>query len=280
MLLGLITLLSVLLAVGGCLLVDAFLTLQWLWLLPLGFAGAFLVLLVLAFAFLLAVIGVLKPGAAYTHDSRFYRTVTNWYIDLIISLVGLKFETQGLEKRPTQGRFLLVSNHLHEIDPGVLMHFFPKSQLAFIAKQEVLNMFLIGKLLPRLLGQFLNRENDREALKTILTCIRLLKEDEASVGVFPEGGINELRKFKHLKPGVFKIAQKAKVPIVVCTLRNTHRVLPNLMKLKRTTVSVHVLEVIEPAWMEGKTTVEIADYVHGLIAADLGAENCYPEENT
>jgi len=260
--------------------VDAFLTLQWLWLLPLGFAGAFLVLLVLAFAFLLAVIGVLKPGAAYTHDSRFYRTVTNWYIDLIISLVGLKFETQGLEKRPTQGRFLLVSNHLHEIDPGVLMHFFPKSQLAFIAKQEVLNMFLIGKLLPRLLGQFLNRENDREALKTILTCIRLLKEDEASVGVFPEGGINELRKFKHLKPGVFKIAQKAKVPIVVCTLRNTHRVLPNLMKLKRTTVSVHVLEVIEPAWMEGKTTVEIADYVHGLIAADLGAENCYPEENT
>ena len=280
MLLGLITLLSVLLAVGGCLLADAFLTLQWLWLLPLGFAGAFLVLLVLAFAFLLAVIGVLKPGAAYTHDSLFYRTVTNWYIDLIISLVGLKFETQGLEKRPTQGRFLLVSNHLHEIDPGVLMHFFPKSQLAFIAKQEVLNMFLIGKLLPRLLGQFLNRENDREALKTILTCIRLLKEDEASVGVFPEGGINELRKFKHLKPGVFKIAQKAKVPIVVCTLRNTHRVLPNLMKLKRTTVSVHVLEVIEPAWMEGKTTVEIADYVHGLIAADLGAENCYPEENT
>ena len=280
MLLGLIALLSVLLAVGGCLLADAFATLQWLWLLPLGFAGAFLVLLVLAFAFLLAVIGVLKPGAAYTHDSRFYRTVTNWYIDLIISLVGLKFETQGLEKRPTQGRFLLVSNHLHEIDPGVLMHFFPKSQLAFIAKQEVLNMFLIGKLLPRLLGQFLNRENDREALKTILTCIRLLKEDEASVGVFPEGGINELRKFKHLKPGVFKIAQKAKVPIVVCTLRNTHRVLPNLMKLKRTTVSVHVLEVIEPAWMEGKTTVEIADYVHGLIAADLGAENCYPEENT
>lgn len=280
MLLGLITLLSALLASGGCLLAGAFATLQWLWLLPLSFAGAFLALLLLAFAFLLAVIGVLKPGAAYAHDSRFYRTVTNWYIDLIISLVGLKFETQGLEKRPTQGRFLLVSNHLHEIDPGVLMHFFPKSQLAFIAKQEVLNMFLVGKLLPRLLGQFLNRENDREALKTILTCIRLLKEDEASVGVFPEGGINDLRKFKHLKPGVFKIAQKAKVPIVVCTLRNTHRVLPNLMKLKRTTVSVHVLEVIEPAWMEGKTTVEIADYVHSIMAADLGAENCYPEENT
>ena len=42
------------------------------------------------------------------------------------------------------------------------------------------------------MGQMLNRENDREALKTIVTCIRLLKDDEVSIGVFPEGGIAAL----------------------------------------------------------------------------------------
>ena len=280
MLLTLILVCAALVSVGVCLLGGCFAGLSWLWVLPLSFVGAFLVLLLLAFLFLLAVIGRLKPDATYEHDSRFYRTVTNLYISLIITLVGLKFETKGLEKRPKEGRFLLVSNHLHEIDPAILMHFFPKSQLAFVAKQEVMNMFLIGKLLPVLMGQLLNRENDREALKTILTCIRLLKEDEVSIGVFPEGGINELRKFKHLKPGVFKIAQKAKVPIVVCSLRGTHHVVGDLLKLKRSTVSVHVLEVLSTQWQEGKTTVEIADYVHSLIAADLGPENCYPEENT
>jgi len=279
MLYGLITAFSLAIAFLTGYLATGFDSLACVWILPVTFLGAFLVLLLLAFGFLLLVILRLDADAAYGHDSRFYRTLTRLYIDLIITLVGLRFETEGLEKRPKDGRFLLVSNHLHEIDPGVLMHFFPKSQLAFIAKQEVRDMFLVGKLLPRLLGQFLNRENDREALKTILTCIRLLKEDEASVAVFPEGGINEQRKFKHLKPGVFKIAQKAKVPIVVCTLRNTHKVISNLLKLKRTTVSVHVLEVIEPAWLEGKTTVEIADYVHGVMAADLGPENCCLEEN-
>lgn len=280
MLLGLITLLSVLTAVGCCALAEGGASLHFLWLLPLSFAGAFLALLILSFGFLLLAILPLRKDAVCDHDSRFYRGLTNLYIDFIITLVGLRFETKGLEKRPKDGRFLLVSNHLHEIDPAILMHFFPKSQLAFIAKREVADMFLVGKLLPRLQSQFINRENDREALKTILKCIQLLKDDEVSVGVFPEGWINELRKFKHFRPGVFKIAQKAKVPIVVCTLRNTHNVLGNLMKLKRSTVSVHVLEVIEPQWLESKTTVEIADYVYGIMASDLGPENCYPEENT
>lgn len=278
MLIGLITLLSL---AAACLagLCTGFESLAVLWILPVTFAGSFLLLLVLAFLFLLAVIAPLSPKASYDKDSPFYRTLVNWYIELIITLVGLRFDVAGMEKRPADGRFLLVSNHLHEIDPGVLMHFFPKSQLAFVAKKEVAGMFLVGKLLPRLLCQFLDRENDREALKSIVRCIQLLKADEVSVGVFPEGGINDLRKFKRLKPGVFKIAQKAKVPIVVCTLQNTHHVIGNLLKGKRTTVRVRLLEVIEPAWMEGKTTVEIADFVHSIMAADLGPENCYPEEN-
>ena len=250
------------------------------YMLPLVLVGSFVGWLVLAFLFLVAVVALPDRQSDRQKDSRFYRTLTDLYIELIISLAGIRFETKGLENRPEAGRFFLVSNHLHEIDPAILMHFFPKAQLAFIAKKEAAEMFLIGKLLPRILGQFLNRENDREALKTILKCIALLKADEASVGVFPEGGINQQRKFKQLKPGAFKIAQKAKVPIVVCTLQNTQHVVSNLLKLKRTTVTVHLLEVISPQWMEGKTTVEIADYVHSIMAADLGPENCYVEENT
>lgn len=278
MLLGIFTALSLLGALGACL--GGGWGLHWLWMLPAVFVGSFVGLILLAFLFLLAVVAPLDPQSRHERDSRFYRTLTNLYIDMIIALVGIRFEVKGLEKRPEAGRFMLVSNHLHEIDPAILMHFFPKSQLAFIAKKEVADMFVVGKLLPRLLCQFLDRENDREALKTIIRCIQLLKADAVSVGVFPEGGINEQRKFKHFRPGVFKIAQKAGVPIVVCTLRGTHHVISNLLKGKRSTVTVHVLDVIEPEWMEGKTTVEIADHIYGIMAADLGPENLYVEENT
>jgi len=280
MLLTLILTGSALAAVGICVGCGCFAGLSWLWALPLSFVGCFLGLLVLALLFLLAVIAPLNPKSVRETDSRFYRTLTNWYIDLIVTVLPLHIEVEGLEKRPTGGRFLLVSNHLHEIDPAILMHYFPKAQLAFIAKKEVEDMFLVGKLMPQLLSQFLDRENDRQALKTIVRCIQILKDDRASIGVFPEGGINNQRKLKHFRPGVFKIAQKAKVPIVVCTLRDTHKAIGTVLKLKKATVTLHILEVLSPQWMEGKTTVEIADHVYGLMKEDLGPENLFVEENT
>ena len=279
MLLSLILAASLLSSVGACLGGGCFESLAWLWVLPLSFVGSFLGLLVLALLFLVAVILPLDSKAQRTDDSRFYRTLTNWYIELIVTVLPLHIEVEGLEKRPESGRFMLVSNHLHEIDPAIMMRYFPKAQLAFIAKKEVEDMFLVGKILPQLMSQFIDRENDREALKTIVRCIQLLKEDKVSIGVFPEGGINNQRKLKHFRPGVFKIAQKAKVPIVVCTLRDTHKAIGTILKLKRATVTLHILDVVSTDWMEGRTTVEIADRVYETMKADLGEENLFVEEN-
>ena len=279
MLLSLILAASLLSSVGACLGGGCFESLAWLWVLPLSFVGSFLGLLVLALLFLVAVILPLDSKAQRTDDSRFYRTLANWYIELIVTVLPLRIEVEGLEKRPEGGRFMLVSNHLHEIDPAILMRYFPKAQLAFIAKKEVEDMFLVGKILPQLMSQFIDRENDREALKTIVRCIQLLKEDKVSIGVFPEGGINNQRKLKHFRPGVFKIAQKAKVPIVVCTLRDTHKAIGTILKLKRATVTLHILDVVSTDWMEGRTTVEIADRVYETMKADLGEENLFVEEN-
>ena len=271
MLLSLILAASLLSSVGACLGGGCFESLAWLWVLPLSFAGCFLGLLVLALLFLVAVILPLDSKAQRTDDSRFYRTLTNWYIELIVTVLPLHIEVEGLEKRPESGRFMLVSNHLHEIDPAIMMRYFPKAQLAFIAKKEVEDMFLVGKILPQLMSQFIDRENDREALKTIVRCIQLLKEDKVSIGVFPEGGINNQRKLKHFRPGVFKIAQKAKVPIVVCTIRNTRAIFKNLFH-GGTDIELRLLDVIPAQELEGVTTVEISERVYNLMANDLGAE--------
>ena len=138
MLLTWIVLLSVLTAAGGLLAGMA-----W-YFVPLTLLSSFLGWLVLAFLFLVVVVALPDCKPDRQTDSRFYRTVTDLYIELIITLVGIRFETQGFENRPKSGRFLLVSNHLHEIDPAILMHFFPTAQLAFIAKKEAAGMFLVA----------------------------------------------------------------------------------------------------------------------------------------
>lgn len=124
----------------------------------------------------------------------------------------------------------------------------------------------------KILCQPIDRENDRAALKTILKCISLLKEDKCSIGVFPEGYTSRDGKLHHFRPGVFKIAQKANVPIVVCTIQNTRPIFKNLKKLKKTDVDLHLVTVIPPEEFKGLSTVEISDRVYACMIADLGEE--------
>ena len=272
MLFGAITLLSAIVSGVFSVCIGAFDSLQWLWILPVAFAGSFLLLLLGVCGVVLIACAVVDPDKQQEKDSPFYRAMANLLAEAILTVGRVRVETRGLEQTPKDGRFLLVCNHLHEADPVVLLRYFRKKQLAFVSKRENRDMFVVGKIMPKLLCPLINRENDREALKTILRCIQLLKEDKVSIGIFPEGYIHKDRKFHQFRSGVFKIAQKANVPIVVCTIRDTHHIVKNFLKGKSTLVQLHLLKVIPAEALQGRTTVDIAQEVHDMMAQDLGEE--------
>ncbi len=276
MLIGIMTVLSAAAAVALCWGKD---WLTWLWLLPAGFAGSFLGLAILVFVVVMISCAVVRLDRPQEKDSPYYRWLIRLLAEAAHTIVGMRVHATGLEKTPKDGRFLLVCNHLHDFDPVVLLHHFRNSQLAFISKRENSTMFVVGKVMHKIQCQLINRENDREALKTILSCIRILKEDKASIAVFPEGYTSRDHKFHTFRSGVFKIAQKANVPVVVCTVTNTHKVLGNLKRLKTTDIDLHLLDVITPEQYAGMTTVELGHLVHEMMAKDLG-KDYEPEENT
>ena len=269
--------LVLLVGAGLCFALGGFCGWQWLWCLPLCVVGGAVGLIILYFLILwisCLFVDVEKPQKK---DSKYFRFLTYTTAQLAIWLVRAKIHTKGLEQTPKEGRFLLVCNHLHEIDPAVLLTNFKKNQLAFIAKQETKKMFLVGKVLHKLMCQLINRENDREALKTIITCIRMIQEDQVSVAVFPEGYIKGDNLLHPFRSGVFKIAQKTKVPIVVCTMQNTQNVLKNFLKLKPTDVHLHLVGVVQPEEFASMTTVDIANRVHAMMAEDLGPDKVFRE---
>ena len=278
MLVGVVTLLSLLLSGLLCGWTGSFGNWNWIWALPCGFVGSFVVFVGLAFLFLwfcCAIVDLKKPQE---ESSKFYRRLLHLYVDAVLCLGRVKINAQGMEKTPKGRRFLLVCNHIDNLDPAFLMTCFRDSQLAFINKREAVEFFLVGKMMHKILCQPINRENDREALKTILKCIQILKEDKASIAVFPEGYIHKDRKLHHFRSGVFKIATKTKVPIVVCTIRDTRTVLSKLKKLQPSSVDVRLLRVIEPEEYENITTVDLAEQIYQTMAQDLGPDLVSQEE--
>ena len=237
---------------------------------PLVFVGCFLALVVLAIGFVWVCSLLVDPQKPQEEDSAFVRGLAKLYAPFVFSLLRTKIVTSGTEKIPADGRFMMVCNHIHALDPGILLRVFPDKQLAFISKMENLKLPIVGPLMGKILCQSMDRDNDRQALKVILKCISILKEDKASIGVFPEGYTSKDCRLQPFRNGAFKIAQKAQVPIVVCTLQGTREILHNFIRFRSTTVQLHLVEVIQPEELAGKSTAEIGGRVHEIMARDLG----------
>ena len=265
MLLTILAILSLITAIPLC-MISSF------WLLPVYLIGVFLFLLLAVTGFLLLVCALVDKDKPQEKDSQFFRLLMRLILPAVFTLARVRIHTQGLEKLPKDGRFLMVCNHTHDIDPGVLLYCFPKAQLAFIAKREIRDMPVIGSIMHRLQCQLINRENDREALKTILKCISMIKEDRASIMVFPEGYVSLDSKVRHFRSGVFKIAQKTNVPVVVCTMKGNPTVLPNLMRLKPSEVHMHLVDVISAQQVQSMSTIDLAEQVYEMMIADMGEE--------
>ena len=242
------------------------------WWLPLYFIGSFLGYFLVAVLFCVIACALVDTRKPVTKESKFYRTILYPYAQLLMQLFLIDLQTRGLENTPTNDRFLLVCNHQQFADPGILLHCFRKSQLTFISKQENRKLPIINKFMHTIRCQFIDRNNNRQALTAILECVRMIRADEVSVGVFPEGYTSKTGKIRPFRSGVFKIAQKTGVPIVVCTINGTRPLFHNVLRLKRTPVQLHLVDVIPPERYSGMSTRDIASMVYEIMIADLGEE--------
>ena len=249
---------------------------SFLWL-PGYFVGYFFTFFLAAVLFCVIACALVDMKKPMEKESKFYRWLMYPCIELLINLFLVKIHPKGLENTPKDGRFLLVCNHQQFADPGIILNQFHGSQLTFISKQENRKIPIINKFMHCIRCQLIDRNNDRQALKAILECIRMIKADEVSVAVFPEGYTSKDGKLHPFRSGVFKIAQKTNVPIVVCTLNGTRELFSNFKKLRRTHVDLHLVDVIQPEQYENLKTTELSDLVYEKMLADLG-ENFRPAE--
>ena len=234
------------------------------WLAPLLYLCFFLgfVLLQIGFMFLCFALG--NPNSPSEKGAKFYRFIVKYTLPLIIWLAKVKINLTGMDPDdiPKDRRMLFVCNHQHDFDPAVIYSVFPDNRIGFIGKKDILSkMPFIGKIMRLLDGLFIDRENDREAAKTIIEASRVLKAEKASIGLFPEGYTSKTCELLPFRNGSFKIALKAKVPIVVCVINKT-RAIPKRMCRFTTKVDFKIVDVVYPESFEGMNTAELGDMIH------------------
>ncbi len=236
------------------------------WLVPIVLIGCFLAFIILhiaVFALCIVSVDLNKPP----RDSDFFRFLVKGFLQMALPMLRVKVHMTGLEKIPDEEPFLLVCNHIHDLDPAIIYYAVPDSRLAFIAKREVRDLFpFIYKALHKLSGLPIDRENNREAAKTIINATKLLKEKTNSVAVFPEGYVSLSGELLPIRNGALKMATKSQSKIVVCTLWGTKDIPKNLLR-RKTDIYFDVLEVIDTA--DNVHTVEIGDHIYATMQTSL-----------
>lgn len=191
--------------------------------------------------------------------------------DLLVFYARADVSISGKELIPHDTRYLMVANHRSLADPVVMVHKMPEEELTFISKPGNLNIPIIGKVMHKCGCLPLDRENNREALKTVKAATEYIDKDYASVVIYPEGTRSKQEGMLPFHAGSFKIAQRAGVPVVVVALRNTDKLVHNF-PLKKTSIYIDVLGVIDADYVREHKTKETAQLAQDMIEQHLASE--------
>ena len=205
-----------------------------------------------------------KQRGIYRHGCA---SVAAW----LCAWAGVRMTVKGEELLPTEGRFVFVCNHRSMFDPIVTAARLRSCNLAFISKPSNLKLPYIGKLAYGAGFLPIDRENDRAALKTILTAADYLKRNLCSIAIYPEGTRSKGTEMLPFHAGSFKIAQRAGVPLVIACVRWTEQVHRNF-PWRPTRVTLEILELLPVEQVKAMSTQELAAYSRARMEAALKEE--------
>lgn len=207
---------------------------------------------------------LVDPKKAYDRNSPFYRFLLESATATAIKLLRIRVHMTGLEKLPKDTKVLFVGNHRSNFDPIITWYALKKWKIAFISKPDNFTIPFFGRIIRKCCFIPIDRENPRNAIAAINKAAHLLKKQEVSVGVYPEGTRSKTGQLLPFHNGVFKIAQKADAPVAVLCITGTENI-SKRTPFKHTDVYLDVLEVFSAENAKATKTEMIGKTVRHLI---------------
>ena len=208
---------------------------------------------------------IYKRDKIYNRPSR----IANFWLTQSIAFIcnhgGAKVKIAQNEPFP-KGRFMIICNHISKFDPMIMAAKFGcKYDLAFISKPTNFKIPIGGHLMAASCYLSIDRYDKLKSLEVMNRAIDLINNNYCSIGVFPEGTRgDDPHHMGQFHEGVFMIAKKTNVPIVVTTINGSENIHKNFPK-RITKVNYKILKVIYPSDYQDKTLKEISDYCYQIM---------------
>ena len=207
------------------------------------------------------IIGKFSPRTKEISSLRLIQGV----FKLILWEAGTKVTIIGEENVPDEP-VLFIGNHRSYFD--ILLTYSRCRRLTgYVAKKEMEKIPLLSTWMKNLYCLFLDRDNMREGLKTILQAIDYVKNG-ISICIFPEGTRNNGEELSMLpfRDGALKIAEKTRCAIIPISMNNTADIFEaHFPRVKKVHVVIEYGKPIYPKELDKETRKHLGIYCHDLI---------------
>ena len=182
---------------------------------------------------------------------------------------NIELQVYGQENIPTENGFTIYSNHQGMFDilaiPATC-----DQPLAAVLKKELKDIPFLKQVIACTKSFPMDREDVRQSMEVILAATKEVASGRNYL-IFPEGtrskNGNQMREFH---AGSFKIAAKAKAPILPVALIDCYKVFDE-KGCKPVSMQIHYLPVIPYEDYKDMKTPELAQMVHDRIEACVKA---------
>jgi len=181
------------------------------------------------------------PGAGLRATARVLHA-----IDRLLARSLFRLQVRGLDKLP-RGSYVLVCNHVSNLDPFAIAAALPYRQLRGLHWGGWTGMAFRGPI-----SRFFSRaarvvpvDPERGAMSSLALAGAVL-DDGCGLVWFPEGGRARDGRLQPLRPGIGMLLEQFPRPVVVASVQGTHEALPvgrRLPRLRR--VEVDMVEVVD-----------------------------------
>jgi len=185
----------------------------------------------------------------------------NWLINFVIRVytrITCRIDAPDLQKFPTQGPFIAITNHTGQIEvPLLFAHLQPRKLTGWAKIESWDNKFLhwvfgVWGIIPVRRG-----EADMNALKAALRAL----EEGLILGIAPEGTRNYNGVLKRGLPGAVLVALHSGAPIIPIAHWGGENFMQNFKHLKRTDFHIRLGEPFKINTQGIKVTGEIRQQI-------------------
>ncbi|MBP5593441.1 MAG: 1-acyl-sn-glycerol-3-phosphate acyltransferase [Clostridia bacterium] len=262
---------SIILTVATVLPLGLVSTIADIWIPIVMFIGYFVLNFGLWFVYLFIAGRFVNMNKPIKKPQGLYVRIFRYGVKHLLNLTRVKVIKKNTELIEKNQNYVFVGNHKSNFDPIVLEAVFGRKTIMFVSKPENFKVPIAGRILHKCGCVALERDNAREAFKMFMYSAELVKNNNMSACIYPEGTRNKADGELPLLPfksGAFRLAQLVNLPIAVVTLKHTGDIVKNL-PWKSTKVELNVVKIIPASEVQSKNTTQLSDEVKQIIETSL-----------